>query len=33
MPVVIIPLVATLVIGWSMFFLLGRPLAWITTAL
>ena len=33
MPVVIIPLVASLVVGLMMFLLLGRPLASITTGL
>jgi PTS system fructose-specific IIC component len=33
MPVVIIPLFASLVVGLLMFLLLGRPLAWITTSL
>ncbi len=33
MPVVIIPLVASLVVGLLMFLLLGRPLAWVTTSL
>ena len=33
MPVVIIPLFASLVVGLIMFFLLGRPLAWINTGL
>ncbi|MGX9788698.1 PTS fructose transporter subunit IIABC [Mycobacterium sp. MMS18-G62] len=33
MPVVIIPLFASLVVGLLMFMLLGRPLAWITTSL
>lgn len=33
MPVVIIPLVASLVMGLLMFLLLGRPLAWINTSL
>lgn len=33
MPVVIIPLLTSLVVGLVMFFLLGRPLAWIMTSL
>jgi PTS system fructose-specific IIC component len=33
MPVVIIPLCASLVVGLLMFLLLGRPLAWLTTTL
>lgn len=33
MPVVIIPLFASLVVGLLMFLLLGRPLAWLTTSL
>jgi len=33
MPVVVIPLFASLVVGLSMFMLLGRPLAWVTTSL
>jgi fructose PTS system EIIBC or EIIC component len=33
MPVVIIPLFASLVVGLLMFMLLGRPLAWVTTSL
>ncbi len=33
MPVVIIPLLASLIVGLSMFFLLGRPLAAITSGL
>ncbi len=33
MPVVIIPLFASLVVGLLMFLLLGRPLAWLTTTL
>jgi PTS system fructose-specific IIC component len=33
MPVVIIPLFASLVMGLMMFLLLGRPLAWINTSL
>jgi PTS system fructose-specific IIC component len=33
MPVVVIPLFATLIVGLLMFLLLGRPLAWITTSL
>ncbi|GAA2050115.1 PTS fructose transporter subunit IIABC [Williamsia deligens] len=33
MPVVIIPLLATLVTGALMFMVLGRPLAWVTTEL
>jgi PTS system fructose-specific IIC component len=33
MPVVIIPLFASLVVGLSMFLLLGRPLAWLTKSL
>jgi fructose PTS system EIIBC or EIIC component len=33
MPVVVIPLFASLVVGLSMFLLLGRPLAWVTTSL
>jgi PTS system fructose-specific IIC component len=33
MPVVIIPLFASLIVGLLMFLLLGRPLAWITTSL
>jgi PTS system fructose-specific IIC component len=33
MPVVIIPLFASLAVGLLMFLLLGRPLAWITTSL
>jgi PTS system fructose-specific IIC component len=33
MPVVIIPLFASLVMGLLMFMLLGRPLAWINTSL
>jgi fructose PTS system EIIBC or EIIC component len=33
MPVVIIPLCATLVVGLLMFLLLGRPLAWVTSSL
>lgn len=33
MPVVIIPLFASLVVGLLMFLLLGRPLAWVTTSL
>ena len=33
MPVVITPLVATLFAGGLMFFLLGGPLAWVTTSL
>ncbi|MCF6388886.1 fructose-specific PTS transporter subunit EIIC [Mycobacterium sp. MBM] len=33
MPVVIVPLVASLVVGLIMFFLIGRPLAWVNTSL
>ncbi|KUI32795.1 PTS lactose transporter subunit IIC [Mycobacterium sp. IS-1496] len=33
MPVVIIPLFASMVVGLLMFLLLGRPLAWLTTSL
>jgi PTS system fructose-specific IIC component len=33
MPVVVIPLFASLAVGLLMFLLLGRPLAWITTSL
>ena len=33
MPVVIIPLLATLIVGMLMFLLLGRPLAWVTSSL
>ena len=33
MPVVIIPLLATLITGALMFMVLGRPLAWVTTEL
>lgn len=33
MPVVIIPLLATMVTGGLMYILLGKPLAWITSAL
>lgn len=33
MPVVIIPLFASLAVGLLMFLLLGRPLAWVTTSL
>ncbi|MCP9272491.1 PTS fructose transporter subunit IIABC [Mycolicibacterium arenosum] len=33
MPVVIIPLFASLVVGLIMFFLIGRPLAWVNTSL
>ena len=33
MPVVIIPLFASLIVGLLMFMLLGRPLAWLTTSL
>jgi fructose PTS system EIIBC or EIIC component len=33
MPVVVIPLFATLIVGLLMFLLLGRPLAWVTTGL
>jgi PTS system fructose-specific IIC component len=33
MPVVIIPLFASLIVGLLMFLLLGRPLAWVTTSL
>ena len=33
MPVVIIPLVVTMITGGLMYMLLGKPLAWITTAL
>jgi fructose PTS system EIIBC or EIIC component len=33
MPVVIIPLCASLVVGLLMFLLLGRPLAWVNTSL
>ena len=33
MPVVIIPLVATLIVGALMYFLLGTPLKWITDSL
>jgi PTS system fructose-specific IIC component len=33
MPVVVIPLFATLIVGLVMFLLLGRPLAWVTTSL
>jgi PTS system fructose-specific IIC component len=33
MPVVIIPLVASLSVGLIMFFLIGRPLAWVNTSL
>jgi PTS system fructose-specific IIC component len=33
MPVVIIPLFASLAVGLVMFMLLGRPLAWVTTSL
>jgi PTS system fructose-specific IIC component len=33
MPVVVIPLFASLVVGLLMFLLLGRPLAWVTTSL
>ncbi|WP_102144080.1 PTS fructose transporter subunit IIABC [Mycobacterium hubeiense] len=33
MPVVVIPLLASLIVGLLMFLLLGRPLAWLTTSL
>jgi len=33
MPVVVIPLFASLVVGLLMFLLLGRPLAWVTSSL
>ncbi|HTM84067.1 MAG TPA: fructose-specific PTS transporter subunit EIIC, partial [Mycobacterium sp.] len=33
MPVVVIPLFASLLVGLLMFLLLGRPLAWVTTSL
>ncbi|HEY9267325.1 MAG TPA: fructose-specific PTS transporter subunit EIIC, partial [Mycobacterium sp.] len=33
MPVVITPLVASLVVGLIMFFLIGRPLAWVNSSL
>ncbi|MDZ7885846.1 MAG: fructose-specific PTS transporter subunit EIIC [Mycobacterium sp.] len=33
MPVVIIPLIASLSVGLIMFFLIGRPLAWVNTSL
>lgn len=33
MPVVIIPLLASLSVGLIMFFLIGRPLAWVNTSL
>ncbi|MGB2923633.1 MAG: fructose-specific PTS transporter subunit EIIC [Mycobacterium sp.] len=33
MPVVITPLFASLVVGLIMFFLIGRPLAWVNTSL
>ncbi|MGE5697129.1 MAG: fructose-specific PTS transporter subunit EIIC [Candidatus Sericytochromatia bacterium] len=33
MPVVVIPLFATLIVGLLMFLLLGRPLAWVTDSL
>jgi fructose PTS system EIIBC or EIIC component len=33
MPVVVIPLIATLFVGLLTFFLLGRPLAWVNTSL
>ena len=33
MPVVIIPLFASMVVGLVMFFLVGRPLAWVNTSL
>ena len=33
MPVVVIPLIATLLVGVLTFFLLGRPLAWVNTSL
>ncbi|BBZ35990.1 PTS fructose transporter subunit IIABC [Mycolicibacterium confluentis] len=33
MPVVIIPLFASLIVGLAMFLLLGRPLAWVNTGL
>ncbi|ANW66896.1 PTS lactose transporter subunit IIC [Mycobacterium sp. djl-10] len=33
MPVVIIPLFASLIMGLLMFFLVGRPLAWVNTSL
>ncbi|MGU3502025.1 PTS fructose transporter subunit IIABC [Mycobacterium sp. C31M] len=33
MPVVIIPLIASLTVGLIMFFLIGRPLAWVNTGL
>src|SRR6185295_8802144 len=33
MPVVIVPLFASLAVGLLMFMLLGRPLAWVTTSL
>uniref|UniRef100_UPI001145B1F2 PTS fructose transporter subunit IIC n=1 Tax=Mycolicibacterium palauense TaxID=2034511 RepID=UPI001145B1F2 len=33
MPVVIVPLFATLVVGLIMFFFVGRPLAWVNTSL
>ncbi|CAN5185038.1 fructose-specific PTS transporter subunit EIIC [soil metagenome] len=33
MPVVIIPLFASLVMGLAMFLLIGRPLAWVNTSL
>lgn len=33
MPVVVIPLFASLVVGLVMFFLIGRPLAWVNTSL
>ena len=33
MPVVVIPLFATLIVGLVTFFLIGRPLAWVNTSL
>ena len=33
MPVVIIPLFASMIVGLAMFLLLGRPLAWVNTSL
>jgi fructose PTS system EIIBC or EIIC component len=33
MPVVVIPLFASLIVGLLMFLLLGRPLAWVTSSL
>ena len=33
MPVVIIPLVVTTIVGLSMYWLLGKPLAWVTESL